>query len=48
MSNVRTAETGSQLREVEAAYGDNLEGEKSRLDLENTWLGELFSYPIAT
>jgi len=46
--DVIPAGTGCQSREDEAAYGDNLEGEKSRLSLENTRFGELFSYPNAT
>jgi hypothetical protein len=37
-----------QLREDEAAYGDDLEGEKGRLSLENTRFWNLFSYPKAT
>jgi len=38
------AETGCQLREDEAAFGDDLEGEKSRLSLENTRFWNLLSY----
>ena len=41
-------EPGCQLREDEAAYGDNFEGEKSPSSLENTRFSQLFSYPNAT
>jgi putative transposase len=47
-SDVMPAETGCQLREDEAAYGDNYEGEKSRLSLENTRFWQLSFYPKAT
>jgi putative transposase len=46
--DVVRAETGCQLREEEAAYGVDLEGEKSRLSLENTRFWKLFSYPKAS
>jgi hypothetical protein len=39
-----SAETGCQLRKDEGAYGDDYEGEKSRLSLENNWFWQLFSY----
>ena len=42
------AETGFQLRQDEAAYGDNFEGKKNRLSLENTRFLELFFYPSTT
>ena len=41
------AETSCRLLEDEAPNGDSFEGEKSRLSLENTRFGELFSGPIA-
>ena len=46
--DVMPAERGCQLREEETAYGDNLEGEKSRLSLENTRFWQLSSYPKIT
>lgn len=46
--DVMPAETGGQLREDAVAYGDNFEGEKSRLSLENTRFWQLLSYPKAT
>jgi REP-associated tyrosine transposase len=42
--DVVRAEAGCQLREEDAAYGANLEGEKGRLSLENTRFWNLFSY----
>jgi hypothetical protein len=42
------AEADCQLREDEAGYGDDFEGEKSRLSLENTQGWQLSSYPKIT
>jgi hypothetical protein len=46
--DVIPAETGCQLREDEATYEHNFEGEKDRLSLENTRFWQLSSYPKAT
>ncbi|MBZ5535370.1 MAG: transposase [Acidobacteriia bacterium] len=42
--DVIASEPGCQLRENEAAYGDDLQGENSRLSLKNTRFWDLFSY----
>jgi hypothetical protein len=46
--DVIAAETGCQLLDGTAAYGDNFGGEKSRLNPENTRFWQLSSYPKAT
>jgi hypothetical protein len=47
-SDVLPAEAGCQSREDGAAYGDNIEVEKSRLNLENTRVWQFSSYPKAS